>query len=205
MRSIALVDYGLSNIFSVSNAFEALGEDVSVISDGRSDLSDSKVLIIPGVASFGAGARALKAKGLEEIILDWVSRGRPVIGLCLGAQLLFERSEESPEAKGLGILSGEVRAIRHRSSLDTAQGWFRLSPNEFSPARAGDYFYFSHSYECLPSSKDASVIETEEAGGHRVTAVVLENNMCAVQFHPERSGATGLAFLEAVLANVGKG
>lgn len=199
---IAIIDYDAGNIKSVEKAFLSLGEEVCITRDSELILNAEKV-VLPGVGAFGDAMERLKEYGLVEIIKDVVKKGTPFLGICLGLQLLFESSEESPGVQGLGILKGTIDRIP--DGLDDEGrplkiphiGWNSLSfPKEgklFQGIEEGAYVYFVHSYY-LRAKED--VVAAETGYGVKIHASVEKNNVFACQFHPEKSSETGLKILK---------
>ncbi|MFH1155295.1 MAG: imidazole glycerol phosphate synthase subunit HisF [Pseudomonadota bacterium] len=198
---ITLLDYGAGNVRSVINAIEKLGETVKVAASG-SDILAADKLIFPGVGSFGSMMTILNQKGFVEPLKAFIHSGKPFFGICLGMQALFDASEESPEVRGLGILPGTVDRFR----IDLAvphMGWNGISVKQptilFNGLRGDEKFYFVHSYHIVP--KDASVILTTTDYGTTFASAVQKGNVRGTQFHPEKSGASGLKILENFLAD----
>lgn len=193
---IAIIDYGMGNLFSVEKAFIKLGADVIVTSSPDAILSADKV-VLPGVGAFGDCMNNLVAYELVDVIHTVVKRGTPFLGICLGLQLLFEGSEEDLNVKGLGIFAGMVRKIVAPTLKIPHMGWNNLEfPHDnqlFKGMNSESYVYFVHSYHAVPD--DASLITATTQYGETVTAAVGHGNIQAVQFHPEKSGAVGLAML----------
>lgn len=205
---VGVVDYGMGNLRSVAKAWEFSGADVSV-SDDRQALGKNDMLVFPGQGAFGAAVKVLKKKGLTPFLADWLAEDRPFFGVCLGLQLLFERSEEAPGVRGLGVLKGTVRKFRpSRKTLKVPHmGWNEAVPREGDgllrpvlPRR--DHFYFVHSYHADP--KDRSVVWTETDYGGRFCSGVARGNLAAVQFHPEKSGEAGLSLIRRALHHISK-
>lgn len=194
---IAIVDYGMGNLYSVDKAFARLGAAAAVTSDALTIRQADKI-VLPGVGAFGDCMRNLEEYGLAEVIREVVSAGKPFLGICLGMQLLFEGSEEDPGVPGLGILSGMVRRIDAPGMKVPQIGWNSLVLAGNSPLFAGlpdpAYVYFVHSYHVVPA--DPGVVTAVTEYGGRVTAAVGRDNVQAVQFHPEKSGMVGLKILE---------
>jgi len=195
MARVAVVDYGVGNLRSVEKAFVAAGFPV-VVSADKSVLRDAQALVLPGVGAFGACMKALCERGFDELILDRVSAGTPLLGVCVGMQMLFEESEEFGRTSGLGLLRGCVR--RFGDELLVPQvGW-----NQVRQARShalldgiddAAFFYFVHSFYCEPADRDAVIGETEY--GAVYASVVGQKHIFGVQFHPEKSQAAGLRLL----------
>ena len=198
---IAIIDYGVGNLFSLKSSFAALGQEVTVTSD-PGVLAAADRLILPGVGAFGDAARKLRKSGLDRVVIRLAGEGKPLLGICLGMQMLFEKSYEYGEHEGLGLIKGSIRPIRSviPEGLKIPHiGWNSLSfKGEKSPLfrylQEGDFVYFVHSYygaEC-----EESVIATTEYGA-TLTAAVASGNVYGTQFHPEKSGDVGLSILKA--------
>ena len=198
---IAIVDYGVGNLFSLCSSFKAIGAEVAVTSDPDVIRSADKI-ILPGVGAFGDAIKKLKDTGLDKIITEETKKGKKLMGICLGMQLLLERSYEYGCHEGLGLIKGSIRPISDVIPADLKIphiGWNQLSFGEskhpiFKYLNEGDCVYFVHSYygaEC-----DESVIATTEYGA-TLTAAVASGNVCGCQFHPEKSGNAGLSILKA--------
>ncbi|HMM20097.1 MAG TPA: imidazole glycerol phosphate synthase subunit HisH [Selenomonadales bacterium] len=194
---IAIVDYGMGNLYSVGKAFTRLGVAAAATSDALAIRRADKI-VLPGVGAFGDCMRNLEACGLVEVIREVVAAGKPFLGICLGMQLLFEGSEEDPGVPGLGILPGLVRRIDAPGMKVPQMGWNSLELTGESPLFAGlpapAYVYFVHSYHAVPA--DGKVVTAVTQYGGQVTAAVGRGNLQAVQFHPEKSGTVGLKILE---------
>jgi len=193
---IAIIDYGMGNLFSVEKAFVKLGAEVVVTSSPEVILSADKV-VLPGVGAFGDCMNNLTEYGLIDVIHETIARGTPFLGICLGLQLLFDGSEESPGVKGLGVFPGMVRKIAAPDLKIPHMGWNSLEFASDSPLFAGmpaeTYVYFVHSYHAVPTD-DTLITAVVDYGG-AVTAAIGRGNVQAVQFHPEKSGTVGLAML----------
>ncbi len=190
---ISIIDYGAGNIASVKNALDYLGFESEVISSPGEILAAEKI-ILPGVGSFGFMMESIRDKGLEEPIKEVVSQGKPFLGICLGQQVLFEKSEESPGVRGLGIFKGEV--VRFRNGKVPQVGWNKVIPckNDYSilPSDPG-FLYFVNSYYVVP--KDKSIISGLSDYYGAFCCAVSFKNITAFQFHPEKSGKEGLEML----------
>ena len=193
---IAILDYDAGNIKSVEKAMQLLGQEVIITRDRDKILSAGKV-ILPGVGAFGDAMKKLRQYGLCEVIREVADRGTPFLGICLGLQLLFERSDESPGVEGLGILKGEILRIPESPGLKIPHmGWNDLSILHPCPLteglHEGSYVYFVHSY-CAET--DEKYISCSTLYGERIPALVCKGNIYGAQFHPEKSGEEGLAIL----------
>ncbi|RLJ70629.1 glutamine amidotransferase [Hydrogenivirga caldilitoris] len=194
---VAVVDYGMGNLRSVAKAIEYVGfKEVSVTSDPET-VRRSEVLVFPGQGAFKKAMENLKKLSLISPILSHIDRGKPFLGICLGLQLLFERSYEHGETEGLGVFEGEVILLPPRVKIPHIgwnQVWIKKERGLYSGIKDGDFFYFVHSYHVVP--KDESVIaSTTDYEVYFVSAVEKEN-VWAVQFHPEKSQSKGLRLLE---------
>lgn len=216
---LVIVDYGMGNLRSVEKALERVGAEARV-SARPEDVAGADRLIVPGAGAFGDAMAALRDRGLVEPIRDFVARGRPFLGICLGLQLLFDESEEVAEApadpaarravglpKGLGLLRGRVVRfgddVVRRGLKVPHMGWNAVRVAGPSPLFAGlpgegVYFYFAHSYYAVPA--DRSVVAAETDYGGWFTSAAAAGNILATQFHPEKSQAVGLRVLENFVA-----
>lgn len=203
---IGLVDYGLGNIFSVRAALQSTGHTVRVFSDDQLP-GDVELLLLPGVAAFQAGMRNIFARGQHKIIEKWVVNERPLIGLCLGAQLLLEASEEAPGVSGFGFIEGNVRSLGRGANSLTHQGWAVTtfsSPNLAESVKP-TYLYYSHSFELNPKRPEVANSHTT-IGEREIVSGVGTDKVIGFQFHPERSGVQGVEVLNAALKEaVGNG
>ncbi len=198
---IGLIDYGVGNLFSLASSFAAVGADAEIVSDADG-LRRADRLILPGVGAFRDAADKLRATGLDRIVLEQTAAGKPLLGICLGMQMLFEKSYEDGEHEGLGLLKGSVRPIRDVIPTDYKIphiGWnaLRLTQPDcpiFRNIRDGDHMYFVHSYHAADCADSLAAVT--EYGGE-LTAAVWKDNVFGCQFHPEKSGAAGLSILRA--------
>ena len=195
---IAIIDYDAGNIKSVEQALTVLGE-TAVITRDREEILRADKVILPGVGAFGDAMEKIRGYGLEEIIGEVVARKKPFLGICLGLQLLFESSEETPGVKGLGILRGKIVKIPDNAGLKVPQiGWNSLKyPNSgrlFRGIAEDSYVYFVHSYY-LQAEEPGIVTATTEYAVH-IHASVEKGNVFACQFHPEKSSDVGLRILD---------
>ena len=199
---ITVCSTGTSNLFNVVNAINSLGHDVFVDTDG-SKITKGDVVILPGVAAFGPVSQELINNGQAEEIKRHVHSGKKLVGLCLGAQLLLDKSEESPGVAGLSLVDGDVKRLSLNGSPVPRQGWFKLdvtSPDSYLQQFNGEYVYFSHSYSAHLLDK-AIVNATSAHSSQEVVSIFQRDNCMGIQFHPERSGKIGLQLLDAALVN----
>jgi len=193
--SVAIIDYGVGNLRSVEKAFAAMGCEAIISGDERV-LREAERLVLPGVGAFGACMKALKERGFDSLVKERASEGTPLLGVCVGMQLLFDESEEFGSTRGLGLLRGSVR--RFAGDLVVPQvGWNRIHQQQsqalFEGIADGSFCYFVHSFYCEPADDKVVVGETEY--GLRYASVVAQGNVCGVQFHPEKSQEVGLRML----------
>ena len=198
---IAIVDYGVGNLFSLKSSFAAIGAD-TVVSSDPAVIRAAEKIILPGVGAFGDAAQKLRETGLDRVVVEEARAGKPLLGICLGMQLLFEKGYEYGEHDGLGLIPGSVRPISDVIPADLKIphiGWNALhfggktSPL-FRYIKENDCVYFVHSF--YGADCDASVIATAEYGAE-LTAAVQNGNVYGCQFHPEKSGPVGLNILRA--------
>ena len=203
---IAIIDYGAGNMQSVEKALRHLGCQCQITAD-PGELAAAQAAVLPGVGAFGDAMGQLRARGLEEPIRQFVSSGKPFLGICLGLQILFEESEESPGVKGLGLLRGRVLRLPKESGLKIPHiGWNSLSVGKpgglFAGVEGEPYVYFVHSYY-LRAEED--VVTATAEYGTTIHAAVQKGNLLACQFHPEKSGQVGLSLLENFKAMAERG
>jgi len=200
---IAIIDYGVGNLFSLSSSLKAIGQDVVITSD-KKIINNAEKIILPGVGAFSDAIKKLNDSGMAEVLKDQVKTGKDVLGICLGMQLLFEKSFEYGDYDGLGLLKGQVISMQGLvdKSLDVPQiGWnalkFEKESNLFKYINEGDCVYFVHSYF---ATNCPDVIATTEYS-IPITAAVQKDNLYGCQFHPEKSGKVGLNILKAFAEN----
>lgn len=203
---ISIIDYGAGNLQSVEKALRHIGCRCSVIAD-PAKLRQAQAAVLPGVGAFGDAMASLRARGLEGPIREFIATGKPFLGICLGLQLLFESSEESPGVAGLGLLKGKILRLPAGSGLKIPHiGWNSLSLQKagglFAGVEGEPYVYFVHSYY-LQAEEDV-VTATAEYGA-TIHAAVQKGNLLACQFHPEKSGGVGLRLLENFKAMAERG
>jgi glutamine amidotransferase len=199
---IAILDYDAGNIKSVEKAVQLLGQEVTITRDRREVLNADKV-ILPGVGAFGDAMGKIRQYGLYEVIHEVVEQGTPFLGICLGLQLLFERSEESPGVEGLGILKGEILRIPETPGLKIPHmGWnsleFRNNGRLFENLPEESYVYFVHSYYLRAA--DEKIVTAVTEYGTQIHASVEQGNVFACQFHPEKSSDAGIQILKNFVA-----
>ncbi len=199
---VAIIDYGVGNLFSLHSSFKAVGADTVVTNDKRV-IDSADRIVLPGVGAFGDAAAKLRESGLDAVVCEQARKGRPLLGICLGMQLLLEKSYEYGEHKGLGLIPGEIRPISESiiPGLKIPQiGWnaleFKKESKLFKYLTNGDFVYFVHSYHAVGSGDCVSAVT--DYGG-TLTASVEKDNVYGCQFHPEKSGEKGLSILKAFL------
>ena len=193
---IVLIDYGVGNLYSVAKATSYVGGDVK-ISSAAADIKRADKIILPGVGAFGDCMKNLEATGLIPTIKQEIFSGKPLLGICVGLQILFAGSEESPCVDGLKIFSGCVRQIRAGDLKIPHMGWnsIKFGDSKLFAGLSGEpYFYFVHSYHAAPDDKN--IIAATTTYGEEVTAALEFENILATQFHPEKSGDVGLQVLK---------
>lgn len=195
---IAIIDYDAGNIKSVEKALQKLGADVVITKDAQEILRADKV-ILPGVGAFGDAMANLKKFGLDKVIYEVVEKGTPFLGICLGLQLLFERSDETPGVEGLGILKGEILRIPDKDDLKIPHmGWNSLHLQNqgrlFQGLSEQSYVYFVHSYYL--KAEDEQIVKATTDYSVNIHASVEKDNVFACQFHPEKSSDVGLKILK---------
>jgi glutamine amidotransferase len=193
---VAIIDYGVGNLRSVEKAFAATGCE-AVVSSDIDVLREAERLVLPGVGAFASCMKALRERGFDSLVHERAAAGTPLLGICVGMQMLFDVSDEFGTTDGLGLLAGRVR--KFGSNLVVPQvGWNRIHQRRSHPLFAGvadgSFCYFVHSFYCQPTSEDVMVGETEY--GVRYASVAAKENICGVQFHPEKSQDVGLRMLQ---------
>ncbi len=195
---IAVIDYGAGNLQSVVKAFHYIGCNVCVTAD-KEELQSADAAVLPGVGAFGDSMNCLKNSNLVNPVLDFIDSGKPFLGICLGLQLLFQGSEESPGVSGLGVLDGTIRKIPSGEGLKIPHiGWNSLEIKKetglFEGLESSPYVYFVHSYYL--KAEKPEIVSAVTNYGVPIDAAVQRGNLFATQFHPEKSGRTGLQMLE---------
>ncbi len=206
---IAILDYGAGNLTSVKLAFERVGGPVEIVSDAaRAEAADK--IIFPGVGSAASGMKGLCERGFDQVIRNAVATGKPVLVVCLGMQMLFERSEEDGGIAGLGILPGTVKYFDFPSEQRVKVPHMGWNGVDFTPGhpllegiKPGEAFYFVHSYYVKPGTPDSTLGRTDYAG-REFTSIAGRGSVFATQFHPERSGRAGLRIIQNFLNWDGK-
>jgi len=196
MRTV-VIDYGMGNLRSVSKALEYVGFESVVVSGDKNLVKEAEVLVLPGVGAFGDAMKNLRSLELIEPIRKHIEKGKPFLGICLGLQLLFEKSYEHGIHEGLGLLKGEVKLLPPTVRIPHIgwnQVWFKKRGEITEGLKDGDYFYFVHSYRVIPK-EEGVILSTTDYGEEFVSAIWIDN-LLAVQFHPEKSQKKGLKLLE---------
>lgn len=213
---ITMVDYGLSNLLSVRHAFAHFGAEVEVVNTPQAVL-DAKALVLPGVGAFKDGMAGLQTRGLVEPLRQQAAAGVPLLGICLGMQMLFDQSEEFGVHQGLGLIPGKVVRIPSTAADGTPQRVPHISWNPLYPAggrtdfagtalcdvQPGQECYFIHSYQAKLTN-DADCLAETVYGGRRICAVAAKGSVLGAQFHPEKSGAVGLSIIQNYLKLCGQ-
>jgi glutamine amidotransferase len=196
LARVAIIDYGVGNLRSVEKAFQAGGVE-AVVSSDEEVLRAAEKLVLPGVGAFRACVEALKERGFDRLVRERVAEGMPLLGVCVGMQMLFEESEEFGTTRGLGFLRGRVRRFPGPQRVPQV-GWNQVGWARPHALAAGiedkTFFYFVHSFYCEAAEEETAVGETEY--GLTYPSVVARANVCGVQFHPEKSQAAGLRLLK---------
>ena len=197
---IAIIDYGVGNLFSLSSSFKQIGFETVITGDAEI-IKKADKLILPGVGAFGDAINKLRETGLDKVVLEQAKNSKPLLGICLGMQMLFDKSYEYGEYDGLGLIEGSVVPMQNKipKNLKIPHiGWNALIFKQESPLfkyiKNGDCVYFVHSY--YAETKAASLVATTEYG-KELTAAVANGNVFGCQFHPEKSGTVGLNILKA--------
>jgi len=196
MTNVAIIDYGVGNLRSVEKAFLAAGCD-AVVSSDRAVLMQAERLVLPGVGAFAACVNALSERGFDSLVRQRAVAGTPLLGVCVGMQMLFEESEEFGRTRGLGLLPGRVQVFKTDLPVPHV-GWNQVRQQREHPLFAGiddrSFFYFVHSFFCRPADSENVLGETEY--GPVFASIVGHKNICGVQFHPEKSQTDGLRLLK---------
>lgn len=192
---IAIVDYGMGNLKNIYKALKYVKAECKITSD-RSEILSSDGVVLPGVGGFKDAMQCIREKGLDDAILASINTGKPFLGICLGMQMLFEKSFEGGEHKGLGFFKGSVKLIEGDVKVPH-MGWNSIDIKKYDPLFFGiknPVVYFVHSYHCVPD--DLSIVSSNTVYGSNITASVFKDNVFGVQFHPEKSGDVGLKILD---------
>ena len=198
---IAIVDYGVGNLYSVEKAFAKFSNSV-VLTNDASVIERAEKVVLPGVGAFGDCMKNFKKSGLMNAVLNAIKAKKPVLGICVGEQIMFEGSDESPEVKGLGIFKGKVKRLNAPNLKIPHMGWNSIEINKkakvdidlFKGLNENAYVYFVHSYQAQP--EDESIILASSHYGEKIVAGVGKDNVMATQFHPEKSGEIGLTIIK---------
>lgn len=197
---IAIIDYGCGNLFSLSSSLESLGIECKITSD-KAEIESADKIILPGVGAFADAAKKLRESGLGELVCELAAKGEPILGICLGMQMLFEKSFEYGAHMGLGLIKGYVGPLEGQLPAGLKiphMGWNKLNLAKGDPifkyTQPGDYMYFVHSFYARNCVENTLAFAEY---GVAVPAIVKNGNVYGMQFHPEKSGAKGLALLKA--------
>ncbi len=198
---IAIIDYGIGNLFSLKSSFAKIGEEV-IVTSNKAVINECDRIILPGVGAFEDAIKKLRDSGLDKVVISETQKGKPLMGICLGMQLLFEKSFEYGEYEGLGLIKGEIRPLSETTPSELKiphMGWNKLKfvgekDGVFKYINEGDFVYFVHSYHGVNCNN--SLIATAEYDAD-ITAAVRSENIYGCQFHPEKSGNVGLSILKA--------
>ncbi|MES2309088.1 MAG: imidazole glycerol phosphate synthase subunit HisH [Verrucomicrobiota bacterium] len=194
---IGIVDYGIGNLRSVEKAFQKVNGE-PFFAKSSSEFNKAKALVLPGVGNFGDCVRALHSSGMWEGVLEWIRQDRPLLGICVGYQMLFESSEEDPSVQGLGVLKGKVIKFRDTSLKIPQIGWNQVKALKPSPLtkglREGEYFYFVHSFHPILEQEADGLFSTEY--GTSFISGIARSHLYGAQFHPEKSQDAGLTLLK---------
>ena len=207
LPSVTIIDYGVGNLLSVQRGFEKCGARVNLTSDPK-EILDAKRVVLPGVGAFANAMEALRSFDLISVVKEIGKRNTPILGICLGMELLLDESNEFGVTKGLGLIPGYVTSIPTKQVDGTVQkiphiGWSSIQPSSnytnwndsiLSNNRYGDSMYFVHSFMAVPSNQENRIADCDY-GGHSISAVISKGNITGCQFHPEKSGETGLKIL----------
>ncbi|UCD41100.1 MAG: imidazole glycerol phosphate synthase subunit HisH [Chloroflexota bacterium] len=194
---ITIINYGLGNLHSVQKAVANVGGE-AVVTDDDQEIINAEKVILPGVGAFADGMKGLESRGLVPVVQEVAAQGKPLLGICLGMQLLFEESEEQGRYQGLGLLAGKVVQFKHPGVKVPQIGWNQVQVSKSSDLmdgiQDGDYFYFNHGYYCIPADADDVLTMTEY--GVSFASSVERELIIGVQFHPEKSQQRGLQVLK---------
>ncbi len=209
MNRVVVVDYGVGNLLSVSRALECAGSNV-VLTSSPSEIMSADRLVLPGVGAFGDCMREISKRGLAEAIVGFAVTQRPLLGICVGMQVLHSIGKEFGDHKGLDLIKGTVDKIPSTKADNTSHkvphiGWAQLhvnkasAENKLSPSLEGKWFYFVHGYMAIPSN-EGDILAHYDYNGRNITACTHKDNIYGFQFHPEKSGEDGLRLLEKFLS-----
>lgn len=209
MKKVVIIDYNLGNIFSVKHACQNAGIEVEISNSNRK-LRSAHGLILPGVGAFRQAMKNIELLNLREAIVESVNNGKPLLGICLGMQLLFSESDEFGKTSGLELICGKVKRLKttvegENNSKVPNIGWRKLikpsgidwNNTVFKEINNGDYMYFVHSFYCEPAEKKNLLSTTLHGNNEYCSTITNHENIIATQFHPEKSGATGIRLLES--------
>ena len=194
---IGIIDCKLNNLFSIYNAFKSIGYKTSIIDLKKKNFKNFDLIALPGVGSFGSAMKIIKKNNIDKKIIEYIEKDKFFLGICLGMQLLFEKSYEFQVTKGIGLLKGEVKKINFSRNYPVPHiGWNKIFIKKKNPLiKNKKNFYFVHSFFCKPSNQDNILSETIY-GKKKFCSSIKFKNLIATQFHPEKSGLQGIEFLK---------
>lgn len=202
MKKVTVVNYKTGNVYNVIRAFQAIGCD-AILSNDPSEIEKADLLVLPGVGAFGYCKKQLESNGLVNSILEFSKKERPLLGICVGMQLFLEKSVEFGENEGLSLIEGNVSPIKelYETPVKTPiYGWYKLDvSNENLQEIQGQYYYFVHSFAVCPLNKK-NIFANYSLEGVKIPAIIGDENILGVQFHPEKSGKEGLNFLKSFVS-----
>tara|TARA_B100000787_G_C16193445_1_gene299049 strand:+ start:1624 stop:2250 length:627 start_codon:yes stop_codon:yes gene_type:complete len=203
-NKIGILDLNAGNIFSVYKVFSQIDDNVEIIENYDSSQSFSHI-VVPGVASFGMAVKNLKEKNFDILLNDFISKKKPILGLCVGCQILFGTSSEFGFHNGLNFINGKVKKLpneKYKGAKLPQVGWFRIKFNSenklFHSINLSDFFYFTHSFHCVPE-KNENILATYNFHNEEIVAAVIKENIIGLQFHPELSSYAGKRILKNFL------
>ena len=202
-KKVVIVDYKMSNLFSVQNALKSIGFETE-ISSNKNIIKKADFIVLPGVGSFPKAMKEIRKLELDLIIKEYINSNKPLLGICLGFQLLFDYSEEFIYTEGLGIIKGHVKNLTSFGNIDSVPhvGWNKIKSSHKKNNMLGEfdnkYFYFVHSYAALPEKKE-DIFFTTKIGNFKFCSSIKINNIIATQFHPEKSGILGLKMMRKII------
>lgn len=196
MKCAAIVDYGVGNLLSLKRSLDYINKK-SIVTSNIDKIKNCSHLILPGVGAFASAMNRLKESGIDKAVIDFAKSGKPVLGICLGMQLMFDESHEFGKWNGLKIISGKVKKISIKGENIPIVGWYKINSkkNVFIDKYNGEYLYLVHSYECMPKNRK-NIIGTYKISDNKIVCAVRKENIYGFQFHPEKSSLKGIEMLK---------